>query len=263
MINYYIFISYHCFGDIPMKKYTKPPLITASCEINVSRDENTKWNKVYIGELYARLKEDYPNNEDVISTNGQFIPERGNYEVEQFPETKLYIENDKDNRSLFVSEKRLKVNCNRPYPGWEIFGKKINTAISEYQTITKPKAIEEIALIYTNKISIPIAKETVFNENEYFTVVLDYSSLGTLAARMDTRLVFPQENKNFMVMSFSILPNQRTNSFDCYIEIAYIITKQNLKTATEIEKYINLAHEAIEKCFENTIKDKTRSFFNA
>ena len=246
-----------------MKKYNKPPLITASCEINVSRDEETKWNKVYIGELYTHLKEDYPNNEDIVSTNGQFIPEQGGYEIEQFPETKLYIENDKDNRSLFVSERRLKVNCNNPYPGWEIFGKKINDAISEYQTITKPKAIEEITLIYTNKISIPTKEGTVFNENEYFTVVLNYSSLGSLAARMDVRLVFPQTNKNFMIMTFSITPNSKTSSFDCYIEIAYVITKQNLKTVSDIEQQINLAHETIEKCFESTITDKTRSFFNA
>lgn len=246
-----------------MKKYVKPPLMIASCEVNVSRDENTKWNKVYIGELYTRLKEDYPNNEDIISTNGMFVPERGNFEVAQVPETKLYVKTEKEDRSLLVSEKRLKVNCSKPYPGWEIFGKKINEAISEYQNITKPKAFEEISLIYTNKISIPVTEGTSFNENEYFTVTLNYSSLAGVIARMDTRLVFPQKNKNFMVMSFSILPSPKTRCFDCYIEIAYIITKQTLEKDLNIESHINLAHEAIEKCFENTITDKTRMLFNA
>lgn len=240
-----------------MKKYSNPPLITASCEARVSRDEATKWNKVYVGELYAALKSDYPNNEDITSVEGQFVPEKSKYDVIKFPETRFYS----DNNSLLISDTRIKVICEAPYSGWQIFGKKINQAISAYTETTKPKAIEDIALIYTNKISIPVTTGKSLNEKEYFNVDINYSALNMEPIRLESRVVFPQENGNYLIMSYTIAPNSKEIKFDCYIELVYIITKQNL-TSDNIKTSIDLAHDTIEKCFESIITEKTRELFN-
>lgn len=241
-----------------MKKYSNPPLVTASCEVRVSRDETTKWNKVYIGELYTALKQDYPNNEDITSVEGQFVPEQSKYDIVKFPETRFYSENN----SLLISDTRIKVLCNKPYLGWKIFGEKVNQAISKYQEISKPKAIEDIALIYTNKISIPTTVEQSLNEKEYFNIDMNYSILNMEPTRLESKVIFPQKNGDYLVMSFAIIPNSKVIKFDCYIELIYVIAKQNLIDMNNINVSIDLAHETIEKCFESIITEKTRGLFN-
>mgnify|MGYP002451801423 FL=1 len=240
-------------------KYLNPPLVTASCEVRVSRDESTKWNKVYVGELYTALKKDYPNNEDITSVEGQFVPEQSKYDVVKFPETKFYSENN----SLLISDTRIKVICNAPYSGWQIFGEKVNQAIREYKKITKPKAIEDIALIYTNKISISATEKKVLHEKDYFNIDINYSALGMKPARIESKVVFPQENGDYLILSFAIVPNSKAVKFDCYIELIYVIAKQNLTKATKIiGDSIDLAHKTIERCFEAIITEKARELFN-
>ncbi len=240
-----------------MTNYKNPPIDIASCEIVFRRNETSSWNSVFIGKIFDDLQSIYPKSEDVKKITANFDVDTKNFSVGDSKANRLY--NDDNKCSVFIEPKRIEY-LNENYPGWDIVKSNIEKVLSTYMTITKPEAIESINLRYVNKIFVPVINNTL-NENEYFNIYPEYSTVESKCMRYDTRLLFGYENEEFLNLVIVALNSPEKNEVLFIFDLCYTMSNLDSLDFDNIKISIDRAHTKIEEVFEKVITDKTRELF--
>lgn len=240
-----------------MKKYKNPPIDVVSCGIVFKRNATSSWNTIFFGKIFDKLQEIYPKSEDVKKITANLDVNNKSIDVGDIKANRLY--NDNKN-SAFIEPNGVEY-VNENYQGWDIVENDISKVFAAYIEETKPEAIENISLRYVNKIFVPVVNGVV-NEDEYFNIYPEYSSVGQKCVRFDTRLLFSYGDGETMNLVMIALPSPVKDEILFVVDLCYTISKFDSMVIDDIKSSVAIAHAKIEDVFEKIITDKTRELFN-
>ena len=233
-------------------QYKNPPIKNVLCEFRPFQEADG-WSDVFIGQIYDKLKDEYPSKEDVLSLFRLNIQE--NISVEHKKETKM---KSLEGNDIFVSQPRLAYNLGQRYPGWKIIKPKIMKAWQVYKSVLNLTKLQQIVLKYRNEILIPFDKQSEqIEERDYFNVYAEYKNINSQCIRPEINLTFRYgENEYLSVNLIGIVKDKATVAF--LFELSYIIANCNNLSEENISSLLEKAHTNIEEAFEHSITDKLR-----
>ena len=241
------------------KKYKNPPVVEALCEIFFI---DSKWDSTLPGLFYEKIKADYPKKKELqqvgvevsISKDTQASRvRRGDMRLQFFKE---------DGSQLIQIEKDLLVvNQLRPYPKFEEWKPIVDRMLEIYSNLAKPKGIKQIGTRYINKIVIPAS---AFEMENYFCMYPELpKSLSSAHGRFMMRLEIPAKHRGHnLVITFGTSMADSPGASAELLDIYDIYATAGFLSASDIDKYIEEAHENIVTAFETSITDKTRELFD-
>ena len=176
------------------RQYRKPPITEATFECHFEPSES--WSLASPASLFEHLKPDYPAEPTIISAGNLEINAQEGVLSPSFrvlPQAQRYQFTSLDAQQLVrVGRDVLSVHVMAPYPGWEVFRKRIIRALTAYIEITKPAGVKRVSLRYVNQMKLG----TGFIElSHYFSIPfetpegLDFTvSSSSCASRLFARM---------------------------------------------------------------------------
>lgn len=137
-------------------KLKNPPLVEALCEFHF--DPATPWDWTVPGQLYDRIKGEFPDRAQVQALGLQVQAGEGQAPpVAQLltgPD-RVQLKKPDGSAMVQVGQNLLVVNQLRPYDRWETFRALILDVLEKYRAISGFKEIQRIGLRYINRIELP------------------------------------------------------------------------------------------------------------
>lgn len=137
--------------------YRNPPIEEALCEFHFAPSE--EWDPTLSVRFHEKVKNTYsgkPRERTSIEARVNTSEEGPGPSVQIKQELdRIQYPNENGTESVGVGRDVLSVHVLRPYPGWEIFYQRIETALSAYVETAHPKGVVRLGIRYINKIEIP------------------------------------------------------------------------------------------------------------
>jgi len=246
---------------ISERRYRKPPIIEALCEISFA---DSAWDDTVPGIFYEQVKDSFPQKQqrEIQQAEISLGITEATAGVRRLPPRMLFVSNEK-HRMIQVAKDLLVVNQLHPYPHFEEWEPEVYTALSVYRKLASPKKIVHLGLRYVNRVVI--LKPQVKME-DYFTIYPNLPKvLGNLRGSFLVQVEIPQSNTtgHTMVMTFGTAPLPDTNAVgQAFMLDFYCIRKFDESLDEEaIKREVKLAHNSIITAFEESITDKLRKQF--
>lgn len=234
--------------------YKKAPIKNVICEFRPLQ-EPEGWSDVFIGQIYDKLKDVYPNKKDIVS----FFKVMNNttISIEQKKETKMEAGNK---NYILVSQQRLAYCLEQEYQGWQVVKPQIMKAWQTYNEFLQPKELQQITLKYYNEIQIPLAEDAdQLVEQDYFTVYANYNDIQASCIRPEIDLTFKYTDNQYLTINLIALSQvEPEKAIKFLFELNYIIDDCKDLSENNISELLENAHFYIENVFENSITDKLR-----
>jgi len=243
------------------KQYKNPPITEAVCEFRFEL-ENT-FDQKEIDLFFENIKEKFPKKK-----KGQLFQAEvkvDTKEKKQEVSSKIVREFDQffseDEKSLIQLDKdRLSIHKLRPYGSWEEFYSLISLAFNSYVENIKIKSIQRIGLRYINDINLPPNKfimEKLFNLYPYLGGDLPKEMVSFLLG-----VVLPFENNRDYARIQLIDQSKSIENIVIRLDIDYFLAQPKTVKQEEALGWVNIAHEHLEKIFENSISEEIKQIFN-
>ena len=242
---------------IPNRRYRKPPVIEALCEIFFA--EST-WDDTVPGSFYERIKDDFPKKQKRTIQEAQisFGPEQAVAGVRQLPPWMQFISEEK-HRMIQVAQDLLVINQLRPYPHFEEWEPEIYSAFGIYKELANPKKVTRLGLRYINRIVIP--EERVRME-DYFTIYPNLPArLGDTHGSFLVRVEVPQTEGHAVLITFGTAPPSGQNQHPFMLDLYDILHINGPVDENTLKQQIGCAHDNIVVAFEDSITDTLRALF--
>lgn len=245
---------------VPERRYRKPPVIEALCEIYFS---GSSWDDTVPGAFYERIKADYPKKQQKKIQEAQITmgPEQAVAGVRQLPPWMQFVSDEK-HRMIQIARDLLVVNQLPPYPHFEEWEPEVYRCLRIYQELAQPKTVGRLGVRYINRVVIPQKRVQM---EDYFTIYPNLPErLGDARGSFLVRVEVPQvEQGHTVLITFGTAPppewDQTAQAFmlDLYdiLEVAGSVDEVALK------KQIGRAHENIVVAFEDSVTDRLRALF--
>ena len=246
--------------QIPDRRYRKPPVIEALCEIHFADSE---WDDTVPGAFYERVKKKYPRKRQRKVQEAQITlgPEQAAAGVRQLPPWMQFISEEK-HRMVQIARNLLVVNQLHPYPHFEEWEPDIYWALGIYDELARPKKVERLGMRYINRVLIP--EREVRMEN-YFTIYPNLPErLGDTHGPFLVRVEVPQtpQNHTVLITFGTALPPDPAQQEHAFMLDLYDIVHINGRIDEQIlKKEVGRAHENIVLAFEDSITDRLRILF--
>lgn len=245
---------------VPERRYRKPPVIEALCEIYFS---GSSWDDTVPGAFYERIKADYPQKQQKKIQEAQITmgPEQAVAGVRQLPPWMQFV-SDQEHRMIQLADNLLVVNQLHPYPHFKDWEPEIYRTLGIYKHLAEPKAIARLGVRYINRVVIP--EERVRME-EYFTIYPNLpEGLGDLHGSFLVRVEVPQEDSGHTVLiTFGTAPppksDQMAQAF--MLDIYDILQVKKAWNEEQLKQEVKRAHDNIVVAFEDSITDRLRTLF--
>ncbi len=139
--------------EIPERRYLKPPVIEALCEIYFAGSD---WDETIPGVFFERVKADFPQKRQRTIQEAQITlgPEQAAAGVRQLPPWMQFVSDEK-HRMIQLAQDLLVVNQLAPYPHFEDWEPEIYRAFKRYLEVAKPKSVGRLGVRYINRVVIP------------------------------------------------------------------------------------------------------------
>ncbi|HEU4386773.1 MAG TPA: TIGR04255 family protein [Blastocatellia bacterium] len=244
------------------RRYSNPPLIEAVCEFRLSAE--SKWDLTVPGLMYERLRSDFPNKEQRVFQEVQITqgPE-GLQQRLQASERILLLTSDK-NIFIQLGPRLLAVNCLKPYPTWEGFMPRIDSAFDALRTVVEIRGFQRVALRYVNRIELPAS---VVNLEEYFEFgpMVGDSLMAEFPrgmADLTVGCVFSHNGggDQCKVQLITAAPDSPGNSA-FLLDLDYFTSPPRVVKVDEAVGWVVSTHEKIERVFEGCITQRLRDLF--
>lgn len=133
--------------------FPNPTIAEALCEIHFGLNKKTKWNQVWYGKFYEKIREEFDTMEpkQVIDVNSILGPQ-GVAQAVSPPIIRMFYYHKKRHYLLQLSPDIFTVNEIKKYPGWNIFIEDIQNGWNQLCEVIKPDKVTRIGLRYINKI---------------------------------------------------------------------------------------------------------------
>ncbi len=245
---------------IPERRYRKPPVIEALCEIYFA---GSSWDDTVPGAFYERVKSDYPQKLQRTIQEAQitFGMEQAAAGVRQLPPWMQFVSDEK-RRMVQVARDLLVVNQLHPYPHFEEWEDEVYRSLRLYQDLARPQQVACLGLRYINRVAIP--QEQVRME-DYFTIYPNLpQKLGATHRSFLVRVEVPQGDLGHaMLITFGTTPPPDPGQVDqtFMLDFYYILQLNKPVDAGTLKNEIGRAHGKIVVAFEDSITDRLRTLF--
>ena len=240
------------------KFYDRPPLVETIFEVVVPPEK--AWDVAVPGMLYERVKTDgYVDHQ--TRQNKHFVIENGKEDVSQLiQERAVFLTADKLDL-IQIGRDLFAVNRLKPYPGWEHFKPRIESAVRHFEEV-KP-ALDtpcKIALRYVNLIAVP---REGFHLHDWLAF-RPYLESGFFAEpeSLITGCIFPfsdGRDRCKLELISSKVRNPEEKAF--LLTLDYSTTKSAGEPFLHLFPWIEEAHSNLEELFELCLTERLREHF--
>lgn len=230
------------------EKLRNPPLIEALCEFRFA--ETTAWDWVLPGQLYDKIKADFPERAQIqgLGFQVQTSPkEKPVTAVHPLPD-RVQLKRKDHTAMVQVGPNLLAINHLKPYPTWTEFSALIMQIYGEYQEIVGKTELARIGLRYINRLRIT-------------NKIADVSDLITLSPPLTGALARPihafyqryeieQQNPEGLLIHQTGTQQDEQGNPVCVLDLDFGSTSvQGLQKIQEVKHWLDLAHDRIYEAF--------------
>ncbi len=240
----------------------KPPLIEAICQF---RFESDNWDWAIPGIIYEKVKEQFPQRQQTPPPDRTALEENEDAAVLS-GRVKFLSSNKKS--SVVVGRDFLGVGCRKPYIGWEKFKPQILQVLESYKQAAQPEFLTQVQLRYVNAVFMP--GEGIQHFEDYLNIypqmprlreitckdwfqkvnLFEESINSMLSVHAATRHVRRRGQwHNVVMLDFSVSPLEESDE------------ESDEGSEIEIEAWLEGAHNAIERLFQESFTEKGWSLF--
>ncbi len=245
---------------VPERRYRKPPVIEALCEIYFA---GSSWDETVPGLFYERIKGEYPKKQQRTIQEAQITmgPEQAVAGVRQLPPWMQFVSDEK-HRMIQITRDLLVVNQLHPYPHFETWEPEIYRSLRIYQELAQPKKVARLGVRYINRIVIPEAR---LRMEDYFTVYPNLPErLGDAHGAFFVRVEAPKvEQRHTVLITFGTAPRpDPSKKGQAFMLDLYDIVDVNAPVDdAALKEQIGQAHDNLVVAFEDSITDRLRELF--
>ncbi len=245
---------------IPERRYLKPPVIEALCEIYFA---GSSWDDTVPGAFYERVKCDFPQKRQRTIQEAQITlgPEQAAAGVRQLPPWMQFVSDEK-HRMIQLAQDLLVVSQLAPYPHFEEWEPDVYRALCIYRELAQPKNVVRLGLRYINRVLIP-GKQ--IRMEDYFTIYPNLPErLGDMHGSFLVRVEVPKSGQDHTVLiTFGTAPPPPPqDAGQAFMLDLYDILMTNTPVDEEvIKREIRRAHDNIVVAFEDSVTETLRALF--
>lgn len=240
------------------RKYRRPPVIEALCEIYFS---GSVWDETVPGAFYERMKQDFPQKQQrrFQAVQVSLGPEEVMAGVHQLPPWMQFISGEK-HRMVQIAQDVLVVNQLAPYPHFEEWELDIYRAMREYNELARPQGFSRIGVRYINHVEIPGPQVRLA---DLFTIYPNLPpALGDAYGAFMVRVEVPKGDHTVLITFGTAPPSGPPEAVQAYALDFYDIIQLESPVDTKVvKKLVEQAHENIVEAFEASITNRLRDLF--
>jgi uncharacterized protein (TIGR04255 family) len=250
--------------NVPDRRYRRPPLVEAFCEIYFSGSE---WDSTIPGLFYERVRHQFPDKSaaEQLTVELQFPPAKAQILPEQ-PRI-IFARTDKT-RLIQLTRDLLVVNQLRPYTSFEDWREIVLATVGIYRELARPTGFNRLGVRYVNRIEIPVRPtewpKPPMRMEDYFRVYPEVPvelgrSHGPFMLQM---MLMPAIEPHQLTLSLGFQPSGRPDLFTFMLDLyAVAPLAADERAADRLAEYLDAAHTNVVYLFENSITDATRNLF--
>ncbi len=247
------------------KQYKNPPIVEAICEFKLVESE--PWDWTIPGMLYSRIKDEFPEKQEIRGFGVEFSLNRENPISTRYSDTidRLQFWSEDKERVVQVGENRLIINKRKPYEGWEDFLSFITKINEEYTEVVESDRIEGFSLRYINKIE---SLDDDLKLKDYFLISPEFpKNLGEPARSLSVQGEFEVElddnvNSTIILRFFKQrIPDDDPKNDNWIIDITLNAEARTDLVLNQVTDLLSNAHEHVTTTFESSITDRLRETF--
>lgn len=241
------------------RQYKNPPLVEVACQFRFEPGE--AWDWTVAARVYDKVKATYPERQQVSVSPDEMEELEGEYQEADF--LRLNFLREDGSAHISIGSNFLGVSHKQPYPGWDVFREMIAEAVRVYREVCNPKGLWHVSLGYVNFLQV---LESEPDLSDYLTIIPDFpggegQALNAWTQSLDLRLENPK----------ATLTVQSGTRWDWHLEerkprLSLVLDLEcvTLKAPAleESGDWLQEAHDAIEKIFEDCVTDQTRALFD-
>jgi uncharacterized protein (TIGR04255 family) len=245
---------------IPGRRYRKPPVIEALCEIYFA---GSSWDDTVPGAFYERVRNDFPQKRQRTIQEAQITlgPEQAAASVRHLPPWMQFVSEGKG-RIIQLAQDLLVVNQLAPYPHFEEWEPDVYRALHIYRELAQPRSVVRLGLRYINRVLIP---EKQIQMQDYFTIYpILPQRLGDRHGSFLVRVEVPQSAQGHtVVMTFGSAPPPppQDAALAFMLDLYDILVTQVPVDEDVIKREVRRAHDNIVLAYEDSITDTLRALF--
>ena len=243
--------------------YLNPPVVEALCEVYFT---STNWDNSIPDKFFEEVKEKFPKQQDHIFRHAEItvnVPvEEVSGNVQPGPSRKLFF-TEKEDQLIQISENLLVFNQLTPYLSfskWESF---FYEALSTYEKLASPQAIDRIGVRYLNHITIPKQR---FPMSDYFTIFphIPLGSGNVHGAFLINCIVPQSDDSHLLTITFNKAePDPPVIGHQFFVLDLYEQASiGNTLNEAELKGHVRMAHANVMRAFEGSITENLRELFN-
>jgi len=240
------------------RKYKNPPVIEVLFEINFSE---TQSNLTLFGDFYQKIKNDYPQQEQLRNVGFEMNFTPGVVQAKQINQGNMMRFSKDDNSQLVqISQNLLTVNKLKPYLGYESFKENVQNVLHSYLELAKPKYSERIGMRYIDRIQVP---EDNFELDKYFNFSLNFANEGfsTINGISFRVQLTPKHKTHQLFITLNSVVSSEEGKSEFILDTYDTLMLQKETSEDYILSVLDEAHENIQYIFEAVITDSARNLF--
>jgi uncharacterized protein (TIGR04255 family) len=237
------------------KRYKKPPIIEALCELRFQSSQ--PWDLTIPGLVYERIARQFPKkrHQNIIHFEVSKVENKTRQDIEG--SVMIQFLNNEEKALVQLGPDLLTVNHLLPYPGWDIFKRLIAENVQKYCDVTKPSGLKRIGLRYINRIVFPQA----VNSEDYFRIspkVPEPIPQVFRGSLLSVEIAYEEIPAMILRLSFGTSPSRVQNEVPSILDLDIGSAEANIPKLEELENWLEQAHNRLEIAFEASCQDKTR-----
>lgn len=240
------------------KKYQNPPIVEALCEFQFEPDSS--WDLAIPGLVYEKLRDVFPKRRQSkgLALNILAGPEAVEQRVRTTDLMQFLREDEK--ALVQVGPHLLTVNHLKPYSSWQEFSPLIKKGIEAYCAVAEPKGIHRIGLRYINYIEIP--ERSIKLENYFEFYPFTGPDLPKEHGLFIVGIQVPCEaSRDILKIALTSANTQTPDTSAIILDLDYFLAKPKEVAPDDVFKWMDVAHDRVEKAFEACITDRLRQAF--
>jgi len=235
------------------EKLKTSPLIEALCEFRFA--ENTVWDWIIPGQLYDKIKADFPERAQIQGVRFQVQSPPNVKPVASIPPLpdRIQLKRTDGTAMVQVGYNLLAINHLEPYPTWTEFLALVMHIFEEYRRIVQTIELERIGLRYINQLAV---SENIAEIGNITTLTPPLT--GNLARPIHAfyqRYEIEQDNpEGLLIHQTGTQLNQQGDPV-FVLDLDFGSAKvQGLKSSQDVINWLNLAHDRIYEAFVGSLK---------
>ncbi len=243
---------------IPDKKYQKPPVVEALCEIYFV---DSQWDSTIPGLFLNKIRSEYPSTKELQQVEARVnISPAAQSAQFQARGTRTQFTNRDNSRIIQLEQNLLVVNQLKPYPRFKDWQPIIRAMFNHYVELANPKGLDRIGLRYINQVVLP---PIPLRTQDYFRIYPEIpeemgGTHGRFMLRLDAR---PHHNDHELIITFVLNSVKANEPVNFMLDLYDIKPASGAPSISAVEAIVNEAHENIVLAFENSLTEKAKALF--